>query len=296
MLTLDDIIKKITYRRLATIILIVTCIPIIFPIGLPIPVSSQTIDFRKVIDALPPGSVVAFGFQMSNIGQIPQYGPGYQVITKYLASRNLKVVYVCVSDVSPLTVEDVIKSSGVEATYGWKRGEDYVITPYIAGEETALAFFASDVQGTVAADYYGTPASQIPLMRGLKTLADFQLAIASYGTFTFADMFARQWTGKYPSVPLIVFGMFGTVAAYYPSLVRGVLDLDRGGAEFEVLTRLAGAYSSRMDARNFFGFALVILMLAGNIAYHQTVGRRKRVGAGFERAFFGKEKKEEEKQ
>ena len=294
--TLTDIINKISYRRLATILLLVTCIPIIFPMGLPIPVSSQTTDFKKAVDALPPGSVVAFGFQMSNIGQIPQYGPGYQVITKYLASRKLKVVYVCVSDVSPLTVEDVIKSSGVEATYGWKSGEDYVITPYIAGEETALASFASDVQGTVATDYYGTPVSQIPLMKNLRTLADFKLAIASYGTFTFADMFARQWAGKYPSVPWVVFGMLGTVAAYYPSLARGVLDLDRGGAEFEVLTRLPGVYSSRMDARNLYGFTLVILLLAGNVAYYKAVGMRKRVGAGFERAFFGEEKKEGEKQ
>jgi len=292
---LDELIKKITYRRLATILLIVTCIPLIYPFGLPIPISPQTLAFREEIDKLPPGSVVAFGFQMSNIGQIPQYGPGYQVITKYLASRKLKVVYVCVSDVSPLTVEDVIKSSGVETIYGWRRGVDYVITPYIAGEETALASFASDVQGTVTTDYYGTPVSQIPLMSNLKTLADFKLAIASYGTFTFADMFVRQWATKFPSVPLIVFGMFGTVAAYYPSLCRGVLDLDRGGAEFEVLVRMPGVYSSRMDARNFYGFTLIILMLAGNVAYYQTVGLRKRVGAGFERAFFGEDKGDEKK-
>lgn len=83
--TLDDIIKRITYRRLATILLVVSCIPLIYPLGLPVPVSLQTNDFKKEVDKLAPGSVVAFGFQMSNIGQIPQYGPGYEVITKYLA-------------------------------------------------------------------------------------------------------------------------------------------------------------------------------------------------------------------
>jgi hypothetical protein len=294
MVTLDDFVRKITYKRLATILMIMAVIPLIHPLGLPIPISAQTDAFKAEIDKLSPGSVIAFGFQIAGIGGIPQYSPGWQVITKYIASRQLRIVYVCVSDVSPIGVEDAIRSSGVETTYGWKKGVDYVITPYIAGEETALASFASDVQGTVATDYYGTPASQLPLMSNLTTLADFQLTIASYGTFTFADMFARQWAGKYPTVPMIVYGMFGTVAAYYPTLVRGALDLDRGSAEFEVLVRQPGIYASRMDARNTFGYTLIILMLLGNIAHYQTGGFKKKAGAGFERAFFGEQKEKED--
>jgi hypothetical protein len=293
MSTLDNLLKKITYTRLATILLVVAAIPLIYPFGLPIPISPETDAFKAEIDKLEPGSIIAIGWQMASISGLKGSAPGYRVITKYLAQQGMKAVYVCVSDVSPIAAEDTITGSGVETTYGWTYGEDFVISSYIPGEETALASFARDVQGTLAADYYGTPVANLPLMEGLRTMNDFDLMISFFGTFTFADMYARQWGAEYPDVPWIAFCQFGTVTAYFPELVKGALDLDRGGAEFEVIVNMPGVYSSRMDARNFYGFTLIILMILGNIAYYQTAGFRKRVGAGFERAFFKEEQAEE---
>ena len=293
MSTLDNIIKKITYKRLATILLIVTIIPLLMPFGLPIPISPETEDFKTEIDKLTPGSTVAVGWQIAGLGGLPGSRPGYRVITKYLALKGMKIVYISFSDVSPIAAEDTVNGLDVEATYGWKYGEDYVISSYIPGEETAIASFAADVQGTMGTDYYGTPISDLPLMENIKTMNDFDLMISYYGTFTFADMFARQWGSEYPDVPWIAFSQFGTLTAYYPTVCKGALDLARGGAEFESLTNMPGVYISRMDARNLYGFTLLILMLAGNVAYYQTTGFRKKVGAGFEKAFFGEEKEGE---
>ena len=295
MASLSKILEKLTYRRLSLLILVVTLLPILFPIGLPLPIAEQTINFKKEIDRLPKGSVVAYGVQITGAGAVPESIDMLTVVSKYLAERGLKVVYVGFADVSPTTVQTTIKRSGVEATYGWKYGEDYVITSYLPGDEPAIASFAADVQTSVATDFSGTPVDKIPLMKVLKTLNDFKLAISYYQSFTYAEMFARQWGSKYSSVPWIVVGMLATVAPYYPTVCRGNLDLNRGMAEFEVIVGMPGLFAARTDARNTLGFTLLALLVAGNIAYYQTVGFRKRVGVGFERAFFGKEEGSKEK-
>jgi len=295
MASLGKILEKITYRRLALLIVVVALIPILFPIGLPLPVDQTTINFKKEIDILPKGSVVAFGVQITGAGAVPDAIDYLTDTSRYLAERGLKVLYVGFADVSPSTVQTAIQHSGVETKYGWKYGEDYVITPYLPGDEPAIASFAAGVQTAVAADYFGTSVDKLPLMKGLKTLNDFQLAISYYGSYTYVDMFARQWATKYPSVPWIVIGILPTVAPYYPTLCRGVLDQARGMAEFEVIAGLPGVYAARTDARNTVGFTVVILLVASNIAYYKTFGFRKRAGLGFERAFFGKEEGSKEK-
>ncbi|MEM2921705.1 MAG: hypothetical protein QXF26_05240 [Candidatus Bathyarchaeia archaeon] len=293
MSALDRVIKKITYRRLATLMVIVTIIPILIPLGLPLPVDRRSIDFKEQIDKLPPGSKVVWGVEIVGAGDIPVYRPAGKAIAEYLAVRKLKVVVVCMKDIVPSAMEDYFRLAKVEEKYGWKYGEDYVITPFIPGEETAMASFAADVWGTISTDYRGTPLSELPLMRDIHSLKDFDLAISMYGTFTFGEMWARQWPAKY-GIPWIVYGLYGTVAAFYGTLCLGNLDLIRGGAEFEYLTGLYGENMSRMDSRNFFGTTLVALIIIGNVSYWAVTGGKRKVGAGFERAFFKKEEFKEE--
>jgi hypothetical protein len=290
---LDKALKKISYKGLATIMVIVTLIPIIWTLGLPLSVDFRSVDFKNQIDALPEGSKVVWGIELSSTGDIPVYRPAAIAIAAYLAIRHLKVVVVCFKDYVPTAAAQYFALAKVEEKYGWRYGVDYVITPFISGEETAMASFAADIWGTISTDYLGTPLSQLPLMQECHSLADFKLAISMYGTFTYADMFARQWAAKY-HIPWIAYGAYATLAAYYGNLLKGCLDLIRGGAEFEYLTGLYGENLSRMDCRNTYGTTLIVLIILGNIAYWATVGLKKKVGAGFERAFFGKEETEKE--
>ena len=252
-------------RRLWMVALfIVAAIPIVVTLRLPLTVSSYTHDFFNHIDALSPGDVVFLG----NTFEVPPVGfrDFWRSMILSLAERDLKVVFLNFMEGGQAGVEYIIKYSRVEDRFGWEYGKDYVIMPFLAGEETAMAASASDLFSAFSTDAYETPLSAITMMETIRSMDDADLAVGSYTIFTFGDMFARQWGAKYPDVPLIIVGQYYGIAAYYGTSVLGDVDYTVVAyAEYEYLTGYPGEELAKTEAINTQGYFTIACIIGGVI-------------------------------
>jgi hypothetical protein len=276
MAAFESFLKTVTLRRMAAVFFVLTLILVFQPLFLPLRITYQTQDFYDRIEEVQPGDTIVISAEV---------GPGtlkgmdrdwWITFTQHLFERGaVKLVFHPTSPSWPGALQpmrDILKLDDW-GTYG----EDYVFLPYSAGEEVAWAAFAADVHGFFAADAYGTPLSQIPMMDDIRSMADFDLAVVRYGIFTWGEMFFRQWSAKY-GVDTLAMAAFSTLASFYGSkeeggLVQGNLDLSRGWAEYEYLRKYPGEHFIILDVRNVTTTLTIVLVLAGNVSYWVLRGR-----------------------
>jgi hypothetical protein len=261
---------------MSAVMFVLTLILVFQPIFLPLRITYQTQDFYDRIEELQPGDTIVFS-SPSGPGTLKGMDRDWWItVMNHLYERgDIRIVFHPTDPSWPAALKpfrDVLKLDDW-GTYG----EDYVFLPYSAGEEVAWAAFAADVHGFFAADAYGTPLSQIPMMDDIRSMADFDLAIVRYGIFTWGEMYFRQWSAKY-GVDTLGMAALSTLAAWYGSkeeggLVQGNLDLSRGWAEYEYLRKYPGEHFIILDVRNVTTSLTIFLVIAGNLSYWITRGR-----------------------
>lgn len=255
--------KKITRKIWIILLIVLAAIPIIHPLMLPIPVSPRTQAFYDVILKTPKGSVVVIGFSIVMISVYNDIRTFYVSLLELLCQRNFKIIFTSFGPDSPIAAEDLVKRANIEAKYNYVYGKDYVILPYAAGDETAMAATAADFWATYAADNRGNKLSDLSLMKNVRSMKDVSLAIVEYHIFTYGEMFVRQWPVKY-GVPTIVDGQYYGISPYYGSYVLGNVDTFlRAEAEFEKLSGVPGEEMLKLEAANLEFFLIVIMIFAG---------------------------------
>jgi hypothetical protein len=240
------------------IILFVAIIPVIRPLRLPVSVSSETRDFYNVLNEIPSGSKVVFGVTLTG----PPVGlrSGYYALLSFMYSHDLKVIFIPLGVGGELACEYIATYGGIVEKYGLQYGEDYVIMPFLSGEETAMAAIATNFRQAYSMDYLNTPIDSIPLLDGINNFNDIELAIAQYGIFTFGEMFVRQWAVNYN--PILIMGQFYGIAPYYGTYVTGNLDasMTKAWAEWEYIVNIPGEELIRLDAQNLQGLVTVVML------------------------------------
>jgi hypothetical protein len=266
-----DLTKILTFRRMAAIVLIVELIVVFTPIGLPIAISPPTQDFYDVIVEEAGGTAI-YGAEYITYGTYWLKRDMKRAVFKHLADNDIKLVLYSLGPQSPQVVAASVEYAKLEEDYGYVYGVDYVIFPYLAGEESALAAIAADMH-VMATDIYGTPTADLPLMQDLHVITDCDFAIIECSAFTFGEMFVRQSPGKY-GITTIGTIYYSAIAAYYGTLIVGDLEVPRGYAEFEYMTGYTGMDVSMMDVRNVMASIIIITTIVMNINLLYERGKR----------------------
>ena len=248
------------------IILIV--IPMIYPIGIPFGATEYTLRTHKVLNDLPPGSVVVME-HMAMPMHWDMLGPSMIAVNRFLWSRGIKVIHYCLEPTG--TAVPMLKAvMDAEPTrFGAKYGEDYVVFGLVAGGEVGMASFAADMWKTFPVDYYGNPTENIPIMKNVKSAKDVKLVIVDIAYCTQIDWTVRQWARNYgiPIVCITSWGCVPTVLPYYPREVVGILADVEGGAEFERLIGILGTGTSYVDAKSVGGFIIFAVFILANVVH-----------------------------
>ncbi len=281
MAAFERFIKVVTLRRMAAVFFILVFILVFYPLLLPMRITYMTQDFYDRIEELQPGDKIVISAPISPGTLKGMDRDWWTVLTQHLFERGKVKLIFHPTDPSWQGAVDTFRTVLKFDDWG-TYGVDYVFLPYSAGEEVAWAAFAADVHGFFAADVYGTPLSQLPMMNDIRTMADIDLAIVRYGIFTWGEMFFRQWSAKY-GVDTLGMAALATLSAWYGSkeeggLVQGNLDLDRGWAEYEYLRHYGGEHLLVIDVRNVTTTITIVLVIAANITYFATRGREKEGG------------------
>jgi len=258
------------------LVVIAMAIPILHPLGLPIPIGKSTRDFYAAVEAVPSGGVILFDIGYG-AGGYPSLGPGTVAVLRHCFARardaGVKIVLMATqlegSMIYPLLMEEVKP----EEEYGVKYGEDYVFLGYIAGVETAMAAVLGDLHAAVTKDYYGTPIENIPMLKDIRNYEDIDLVIY----FTTAGGIAEGWVYQaYSKYNRKVCGawlsmMTPSLKPYYDAgALAGFMDGIKGGAEYEKLINRPGKAIMSSDILSLTQTLVIIYIILGNIAYLST--------------------------
>lgn len=256
------------------LMLVLAVIPVVRPLLLPVYISPQTRDFYNKIMELPPGSVVLIGMEITT--PPVDLRTAWDSLVSTMFERDLKLIFLNFEAGGEVACEYIIEWGHNPEKYNLKYGEDYVIMPYLAGEEAAMAAAAADFWSAYSTDYYGNPLDELPIFKNVRSIKDVDLAIAYYHIFTFGEMYVRQWPVKY-GVPLLVIGQFYGIAPYYGTYVLGNIDATlRAWAEWEYLVGKPGEELTRLDAQNLQGACALVFVFVPLIAWLVRTGGRER--------------------
>jgi hypothetical protein len=196
-------------------------------------------------------------------------------VARHLMAKKVRIVIASLAiDAQPYN--DKVMNLWAQ-TYGYVEGRDYVILPYKAGGETAMAAIGRDIAATYPADSRGRPLAGQAIWANVKTIKDFAVVVDISGGES------QRWAlghiegpHKVPVIAAITAVILAVTQPYYSSQqLKGIISGLNGAAEYEILAKVPGMAASGMDAQSLGHAWIVVLVIAGNMAYF--AGKKKPV-------------------
>ncbi|MBS7619048.1 hypothetical protein KEJ21_00145 [Candidatus Bathyarchaeota archaeon] len=262
---LEDIPREVLYGLL----LIAFIIPMIKPIGFPVPVSPETQKWYDTIDKLPAGSVIMIDFGYSGGGE-PELGPMAVAVYHHIFKRGgLKAIAMSTSIEGPLLWDKAMAEVN-PSQYGAQYGVDYIHIGYIAGTETAMAAVGKDLRATTSTDYKGNPLDQYPIMEGIKDASSFDLLIVFTTGGDQSEGWVRQWVTPYktPYLCSVLAMMKPTMLPYQKAGQIIALTSGAQAGEMEYLVKVPARGIKSADVMTLTHLLIVVYVIVGNIAYY----------------------------
>ena len=114
---------------LQTLVFIVMCILVIFPVGIPVTVDPTTESAFNLIDSLGENDVILISID-HDPGAAPILIPGEVVISKNALTNGVKIIYVTLRPAGISFFQQVVEEAELEKR-GFSYGEDYVFLGYV---------------------------------------------------------------------------------------------------------------------------------------------------------------------
>jgi len=278
-------VENLDVKVISLLLLICTAAIIYHPVGIYVPYMPYTVNFYNQVDKLKPGDNVLFVSTLMG-GEYLDGKPGADAVIYHLLSKpGVKVIFTAWgTDFSAgqclINFLATAQQQGLFERFNKVYGRDWVQLNFILGGEGGAASFAENVWGTAVQDIHGTPMANIPMMANIHTAKDFALVVAITAS---ADLYAiRQFRITY-GIPLVMItvpiGFPATITYYSSGLILGVINGQRGGAEYEEMVQRPGFGLQVMDGINITHLIIVGAIIAGNIVYWNRRLRTKTLSA-----------------
>lgn len=269
---LEDLPREVLYA----ILLIVFIVPMLRPIGFPVPISAAVKTWYATIEGLPAGSTVMIDFGYSGGGE-PELGPMAVAVFHHMFRKGgVKAITMSTSIEGTLLWDKAIAEVN-PGQYGRKYGTDYIHIGYIAGTETAMAAIGKDLRATTNTDYKGASLDQFPIMAGIKDASSFKLLICYTTGGDQSEGWVRQWYTPY-KVPYLCSVLAMMVPTMLPYQKAGqIVSLTSGAqaGEMETLVKVPARGIKGADVITLTHFLVIAFVILGNIAYYTRKASRK---------------------
>ena len=261
---LEDIPREVLYG----ILIITFILPMLFPIGFPIPISPEVQKWYDTINNLPTGSVIMIDFGYSGGGE-PELGPmAVAVFHNIFRKGGIKVVVMSTSNEGTLLFDKAMNEIN-PAQYGKQYGVDYIHIGYIAGTESAMAAVGKSISATTTTDYKGTPLAQYSIMNGVDEAKDFNLLICYTTGGDQSEGWVRQWYTTYqtPYLCCVLAMMVPTMLPYQKAGQIVSLCSGAQAGQMELLVGKPARGIKSADVITTTHLLCLALVVLGNIAY-----------------------------
>ncbi len=261
-------LARMDRRVIYLLIAISVVIPVFFPLGLPIEVTKTVQAAYDYTEKLPPGSLVLYSVDYGPATAI-ELAPAALATADQLLKKDCKIAFMTLwpegNALTDKLIADIQKIHP-EAEYG----EQLTNLGFKAGNDGALVKLGLDFRGLFPVDARGRPLADIPMLRRITRLQDFDLVINYSAGFPGAVEHIRITNGQY-KLPLIVATTAVQTPQYYPFFdseqIVGLIGGLRGAAEYEKLTGFDGLATPGMDAQSIAHFVIAGLILLANLIF-----------------------------
>ncbi|MCK4224669.1 MAG: hypothetical protein KAX39_05775 [candidate division Zixibacteria bacterium] len=241
-------------------------IPLVIKIGLPNEVTSEVMQVYEEIDRLDSGSVVLISFD-HEASSLPEVKPMALAILRHCFAKKLKVIGLALLAEGMSIGDQILRETADE--YERLYGKDYVFLGFRPQYQAAMLGMGEDITRVFPEDYNNTPLLQIPMMKKIKNYEEISLIIS----VTDGDM--PTWWVDYAvsryHKRLAVATTAVMATSFYPFLsagqMVGLLGGLKGAAEYEILIKKPGMGQRGMDAQSACHLMIILLVIAGNVAY-----------------------------
>ncbi|MBI3801010.1 MAG: hypothetical protein HY268_29055 [Deltaproteobacteria bacterium] len=263
-------------RLIFLLIAIVTLLPLLYPLGLPIRVSPEVRKIYDYIENLPEGSVVLLSLDFDPSSK-PELYPMAVALLRHAFRKNLRVLGMTLWITGTSMAESVVAQAAQES--GKEKGKDYVFLGYAPGGANVIISMGQDLYAAFPTDYYGAKTAELPMLTEVRTLRDIPYAVSLSAGTPGVETWYLYGKEKYG------FELGGGCTAVsapglYPLIdtgqLNGLLGGLRGAAEYETLIGIAGKATAGMDAQSATHFLIIVLIVVCNFFYFLTrqEGRR----------------------
>jgi hypothetical protein len=283
-----DRLLHIDRRWIFVFIGISVLLPLLFNLQCPQVPSPIVRGIFDKIESLPPGSRVVLSFDYGP-STVPEVSPMAHAVIRHCLEKDLNIVFMALwatgQNILTTTVDSVVKLEFPDKQYG----VNYANFGYKAGNQGVINVIVTDFYKMFTSDVEGNPARGMPLLNGVKNLADMSLIVSFGGGFPGIKEWV-QFAGDLAKVPIA--GGTTAVSApllypYYPQQLVGLMGGIKGAAEYEAL--LTTTYP-RFDALPKRGMlvmgpqtvahlVIMFFIVMGNLAYFLSRGSSRKQGA-----------------
>jgi hypothetical protein len=258
---------KIDRRIIFLMIGLCTLLPLLYPVGLPIRISSEVRGVYDHIESLPERSVFLLSIDFDPASK-PELYPQAIALLRHAFRKHLRVVtmtlWVSGTGMADQLVTQVAKEMGMEY------GTDYAFLGWSPGGQAVIINMGQDLYSAFPSDYSGKATKDLPVLDGVRSLKDVGYMI-SLGA---GRPGVEEWYvfGKDKYKFELGGGCTGVMApGLYPLLrsgqINGLIGGLRGAAEYENLIGQKGKAVAGMDAQSATHLAIIALVIMCNLFY-----------------------------
>ena len=273
-----NFIKKHTTSLIQISLVLIMALPLIYPLGLPIAISNHPRDFYNYVENLEPGSKILIELGLS-VGTLGETLGSCVAFCHQAMSKGLKLYFVGIStaDGVVLIFDKYLMAGAEPSNYGYVYGEDYCNLGYIPGGDVAYSAFARECKSAVLEDNYGTPIENIPMMKDMQSINDFDVVMLMG---EYHQRMAQLWTVPY-NKPQISIGFQLHITRdlepfYQAGVIKEYLGGSIHGAEYEALVGKPGRALATIDSISLSHLLIIIYFSIGNILYLIKRGEKLR--------------------
>lgn len=294
------IVRDIDRRVIFLFMALAIIVPLLIAPKFPEFPTQMVMDTFQELDGLPPGSKVLMSFDYDPPSE-PELQPMASAWMRHMFENDLKVYILALWPVGQNMAEDTLNA--ILPEYPDKvYGIDYVNWGYKSGNQGVINVVLTDIRKLFPTDVNNVSMDEIPMMRGVKSLKDFDLIMNISAGFPGL----KEWVqfGADPAGVRIVGGSTAVQAPlmypYIPNQLHGILGGLKAAAEYEecldrkLCSTKCGVDSAcmaackeefrvrdkgkiRMGAQAIAHMVIMLFIIIGNITYFID-RRRERKG------------------
>ncbi|MGI4792091.1 MAG: hypothetical protein ACRYFS_24985 [Janthinobacterium lividum] len=277
---LQNIDRRIIYAILIAVILIPLFVP---NLTLPTYPSKQSTDFYNTIERVAkesPQKIVIVDGQWSPSTRGENQWQAEAVVT-HLMKRHMHFAILSF-DTQNNTVMQTLVVAPLAKKYSYVYGRDYINWGYRPASVfvPTVKSLVVDIPGTIKKDYKGTPVTDFPVMKGIKSRADVGAVVEVTPTAS-----ADVWLGLFEqnNTPPFLFAPTAVMApTYYPYIdtgqIAGMLTGIKGAGDYEGLLK-THSFGTRAAGTLSLVYGLIILLIIiGNVGFYASRAASRREG------------------